>query len=138
MEKIVYEKLINDLAIECYKIATVNGFHEDYFQIIKILGHYVENEKIKDFDLLEWFDSAAEQAEIARMHSELSEWVEGTRHNNPPDQHLPHLSCAEVEAADIIIRILDTCAKRNYNIGKALIEKMEYNRKRPYKHGKNS
>ena len=129
--------IINKLAEKCYKISSANGFHEDYFKVLTILGQYTE-EKEKNFNLLKWFDSAGEQAEIARMHSELSEWIEGVRHDNPPDQHLNHLSCAEVEAADCIIRIFDTCAKRNYNIGRALLEKIEYNRTRPFKHGKNS
>ena len=55
-----------------------------------------------------------------------------------PDQHLPNFSSGEIEAADCIIRILDTCAKRNYRIGQALYQKMQYNKQRPYKHGKNS
>ncbi len=131
------EKFINDLANTCYKISTTNGFHDDYFKTLNIIGLHVEHTE-NDFDLLKWIDSSLEQAEVARMHSELSEWVEGIRHDNPPDQHLPHLSSAEVEAADCIIRILDTCAKRGYNIGQALMDKIEYNRTRPYKHGKNS
>ncbi len=131
------EEFINQLAMECYKISSANGFHDDYFKTLKVIGLHVEQTE-NDFNLLKWIDSSLEQAEIARMHSELSEWIEGVRHDNPPDQHLPHLSSAEVEAADCIIRILDTCAKRNYNIGRALIDKIEYNRTRPYKHGKNS
>ena len=134
----LYANIVNEIVQDCYKTATVNGFHEDYFQVVRILGEHVEKQNGSDFDMLQWFDSTTEQAEIGRMHSELSEWLEGIRHDNPPDQHLPHLSSAEVEAADCIIRIFDTCGKRGYNIGKALVDKMEYNRKRPYKHGKNS
>lgn len=130
--------VINELAKQCNEIATEKGFHEDYLSILEILGENVEESTVRDFSLMEWFDSTAEQAEIARMHSELSEWTEAIRHNNPPDQHIPTLTSAEVEAADCIIRIFDSCVKRNYNIGKALIEKMEYNKNRPHKHGKNS
>lgn len=73
---------------------------------------------------------------IALMHSELSEALEGLRHGNPPDEHCPEFSSAEIEFADCIIRILDTCWVMGLNIGDALIAKMEYNRGRPYKHGK--
>ena len=81
--------IINDISKDIYKTAAANGFHEDYFVAIKALGEFVEKSPTNQFNLLEWFDSTTEQAEIARMHSELSEWIEGARHNNPPDQHLP-------------------------------------------------
>lgn len=133
-----WQETIDEIAQECYRISSSKGFHEDYFKTLKILSEHTEESEVKNYNLLQWFDSTAEQAEISRMHSELSEWIEGIRHDNPPDDHIPHLTSAEVEAADIIIRVLDTCAKRNYNIGRALIAKMNYNRNRPYKHGKNS
>lgn len=73
---------------------------------------------------------------IALIHSELGEMTEGLRHGNPPDDHIPAFSSAEAEAADVVIRLMDLCVARGWRLPEAIIAKMEYNAKRPYKHGK--
>lgn len=64
---------------------------------------------------------------IALCHSELSESLEGWRKNIQQDDKLPHRLNAEVELADAVIRILDLSSDMGYDIGGALVEKMEYN-----------
>jgi hypothetical protein len=39
------------------------------------------------------------------------------------------------ELADTCIRIFDLCGSMNLNLEKAILEKMEYNKTREYKHG---
>ncbi|AXF52609.1 MAG: hypothetical protein [Caudoviricetes sp.] len=63
---------------------------------------------------------------IALMHSELSEALEGMR-KDLMDDHLPHRKMVEVELADTIIRILDFAGYKGYNVGAALVEKLQYN-----------
>lgn len=105
----ILEESLKEIQDECYQNALDHGFHND---------------------------SRSEAEEIALMHSELSEALEGLRHGNPSDDHIPNFTCAEAEYADTIIRILDTCKARNHNLIGALFAKMNYNRSRPYKHGK--
>lgn len=72
---------------------------------------------------------------IALVHSELSEALEAHR-KDLMDTHLPHRKGIEVELADALIRILDISAGLKLDIGGATMEKLAFNRTRPYKHGK--
>ena len=58
--------------------------------------------------------------------TELAEAMEGKRKNRM-DEHLPHFRSTEVEMADALIRIFDFAGGFNLDIGRALVEKMEYN-----------
>lgn len=75
-----------------------------------------------------WKDQRGEGELIALMHSELSEALEAYRGNEGKE------AIAE-ELADCIIRILDYSAARGIDMNKALMEKIEKNRDRPYRHG---
>lgn len=66
---------------------------------------------------------------IALIHSEGSEMMEGLR-KGKPDDHLPHRSMEEVEAADIFIRLADYCGMRGIDLAGAVLEKHEYNKTR--------
>lgn len=63
---------------------------------------------------------------IALIHSEASEMLEGVR-KDCADTHLPHRRMEEVEAADILIRLLDYCGYRKLDIAGAVREKLAYN-----------
>ena len=68
-------------------------------------------------------------AAIALMHSELSEALEAMR------IHADREAVAE-ELADCCIRIFDYCGARDIDLENALLKKIEFNKTRPYRHGK--
>ena len=97
--------IINELRDLCFKESLKNGWHTDS------AGNLLEKNKGEM---------------IALIHSEISEALEGER-KDLLDNHLTSRPMAEVEMADAIIRIMDYCGRWGYDIGGAIIEKLEYN-----------
>lgn len=90
----------------------------------------LQNAKAHEFDSLQH-----ECIGLALMHSEISEALEGYRDGNPPSEKLDGFSQVEEELADLVIRIMDHCAAREFRVAEAVVAKMKYNRKRPVRHG---
>ena len=76
---------------------------------------------------------------IALIHSELSEALEEYRKGkeyNETYYEADGKPCGiPSELADAIIRILDFCGAENVDIDKIIEQKIDYNKKRPYKNG---
>jgi len=77
-----------------------------------------------------WWQEERNDGElIALMHSELSEALEAMRNHAGKD------AIAE-ELADCCIRIFDYCGAREIDLESTLLKKIEFNKTRPYRHGK--
>lgn len=73
---------------------------------------------------------------IALAHSELSEALECLRLGNPPDKNISEMSGAEVQLSDVLGILMDIEVGYGFDISKALLKKMEFNKTRGYLHGK--
>ena len=71
---------------------------------------------------------------IALMHTELSEAFEEYRHETYYENGTKPCGIPS-ELADVVIRIFDFCGGNDIDLEKIILEKMEYNETRPYKHG---
>jgi NTP pyrophosphatase (non-canonical NTP hydrolase) len=106
--------ILNAEKTEVVFLNTVNNLCEEAYTNAKAKG---------------WHDSPREMGTIiALIHSELSEALEADRKGDSEN--------FVEELADVCIRIFDLCGSLNLDLESAIVEKMEYNKTRPYKHGK--
>jgi NTP pyrophosphatase (non-canonical NTP hydrolase) len=78
---------------------------------------------------------------IVNLIGEASELWEATRQNKLDyqcDKDGCLLTCEEEEMADLAIRLMDMAEARGVNLGRAILKKAEYNKSRPFMHGKKS
>jgi NTP pyrophosphatase (non-canonical NTP hydrolase) len=81
-----------------------------------------------------WYDNSTKREVpelLCLIHSEISEALEGYRHNIPNGEK----GNLGEELADAVIRIWDMCEYLNIDIASEVNKKHEFNKTRPYRHG---
>ena len=119
----------------------INKFCKEIYQVNKEKGFWDDRENLPQLGSLtgeesETLDKAFNAQMLALIHSEISEALEADR-KDLMDDKLPHRKGLEVELADAAIRIFDMAGGLNMDLGGAILEKLTYNKSRPFKHGKN-
>lgn len=85
-----------------------------------------------------WYDSPRAPLEVHMLIvSEIAEASEAVRNGDEPFYFQDTKPEGELtELADAVIRILDYCGSRGWELGTAMKIKQQFNSTRPYKHGK--
>jgi hypothetical protein len=134
----VYQQLDLDFADECHSIAREKGFYDDAHMLTACVREGAQRLGYNPDQLTRKLEHALELASFMRMVTEIAEAAEAARQGNPPSMKARGFTEIEEELADVRIRINDWAAHKGYRVTDAMVKKVEHNRTRPYKHGKES
>lgn len=115
-------KSISDWVKDCFENSVNHGFHVDFFH----------NKHVRNLFIVE---------KLCLIHSEVSECLEDVRDGNMEETTQIAFGRFKPigfpsELADIVIRCFDLAGMLQIDLEGAIQRKHEYNKTRPFKHGK--
>src|ERR1700752_599523 len=114
---------LDNLARECAQISKDHGFHDvDYTQY--------QAHTITSLALIA--SEAVEALETYRKNYSIEHDARNVKTGMTSQQPRDYLD----ELADVVIRTFELAARNGLSLGQAVVDKMDKNRKRPYRHGK--
>lgn len=113
-------EVFKELQDQAYNNAIQHGFYDEEKAAFNIVREDSKLAKRLEIDML--------LARLGLIASEVGEAVRAVQHDD--------MNNLQEELADICIRIFDLCGWQNFDLGTAIQKKMEQNKNRPYKHGK--
>ncbi len=115
---------IKDLVAQAFKQAEDKGFHETELSFGDRIAliHSEASEALEEYRQTQSFVELWEDTVTGSIGTMA---VTGRKPVGVPS-----------ELADIVIRVADLCGVAKIDLEKAILDKLEYNKTRPYKHGK--
>lgn len=109
---------IRELSRLCHKIAVDCGWWPE-----------------RDLALARSWNPTLIASKLALVHAEVSEALEDVRNGDMKMFITDKPQGFAVEMADVLARVFDLCEALEIDVVGALLEKIRYNRKRPFRHG---
>ena len=97
---------------------------------ISFIGHSALEHCIKH-----GFDVSNKAEQLLLIHSEISEAAECLRKDDKQSGHIKNYLAIEEELADAVIRICNYCYANDLRLANAILEKLEFNKTREFRHG---
>ena len=115
---------INEIITEAHNNAIAHGWHDGVHNPVELLCliHSEVSEVLEEI-------RNSEYIVVNQMKLVSNETMTQNRTINGKPEGVPS------ELADIVIRVADMCGLYGIDLEAAIIEKMEYNKHRPYRHG---
>lgn len=118
-----HERMVTAVEALADKVDELNVEIEEKSDITRYVEESYETAKSKG-----WYEDASISTKLALIHAEVSEALEADRSGESKER-------VGEELADICIRVFSLSGYLDIDLHKAIRNKMDYNKTRPYKHG---